>query len=187
MNSIKLIYYGLVLAFVAGLCGSVLGYVYLATKPRIEMIKDEQLKSSLELVLPGVDGFSEKSVKGQTYWVGLSGGKTRGYVFKVESDGYSSNIELLVGVSPDGVVQGVRVLYQQETPGLGARIEEVRVGEESAWFMRQFKGKKGEQLKLRKYGGLVDGVTGATVSSEAVSKGIELKVSEMLMVVSEDG
>src|SRR5690606_3442749 len=38
-------------------------------------------------------------------------------------DGYNAPIRLLVGMSPAGVLTGVRVLSHRETPGLGDAIE----------------------------------------------------------------
>ena len=44
----------------------------------------------------------------------------------IAPDGYSGSIRLLVGVTPEGRLLGVRVLQHQETPGLGDAIEERR-------------------------------------------------------------
>ena len=38
-------------------------------------------------------------------------------------DGYSGDIELIVGVNADGSVAGVRVLNHRETPGLGDKVD----------------------------------------------------------------
>ncbi|NIO84625.1 MAG: FMN-binding protein, partial [Candidatus Aminicenantes bacterium] len=67
---------------------------------------------------------------------------------------------------------GIRFYQQEETPGLGGEIG-------SAWFQEQFVGKKivsasGEPgfkvLKVGQTGGInaVDGITGATMTSERV-------------------
>lgn len=172
------------LALVAGLCGAVLGLVYVATKPRIDFIKDAELKNSLTIVMPGIGDFTQKqTLTNQTYFVGLKNGEHVAYAFTVESEGYSSNILVLVGVDLNGDVTGAKVLSQQETPGLGARIEEVRVGEDKSWFMAQFEGKQGFRLRLSKYGGSVDAITGATISSTAVSESIFDGVSEIYFLI----
>lgn len=58
-------------------------------------------------------------------------GKISAYAYEtVAPDGYSGNIRLLVGLTPQGDVLGVRVLEHAETPGLGDKIE-LRI---SDWF-----------------------------------------------------
>ncbi|MFH1789378.1 MAG: RnfABCDGE type electron transport complex subunit G [Candidatus Altiarchaeota archaeon] len=188
MNGNGLLRQAMTLALVAGLCGIILGAAYTTTKPRIDFIKDEELKNSLTQVLPEASDFTLRNAPGnQTYFAGYAGDKFVGYAFTVESAGYSSVIEVLVGVDGDGTVLGAKVLGQQETPGLGARIAEVRVGEDKPWFMAQFEGKRGVHLRLSKYGGSVDAITGATVSSTAVSEGLFKGVSDMMEVIEADG
>ncbi len=84
-------------------------------------------------------------------------GKIIGYIFEASEYGYSSEIMLLVGMDADGAIRGVRILEQQETPGLGTKITE-------PWFTDQFVGKDQRVV----FGRGIDGVTGATKSSEAV-------------------
>lgn len=181
MNGSELLRYGVTLAIVAGFCGVLLGVVEGVTKPRIDFIKDAELKDSLNVVLPRAKEFVARNTsEGSAYFEGLRGGELVGYAFTAYSEGYSSTIEVLVGVDPEGVVSGTKVLFQQETPGLGARIEQVRVGEDKPWFMKQFSGKGGGQLKLKRNGGQVDAITGASISSEAVSEGIYAGVSRMI-------
>jgi electron transport complex protein RnfG len=70
-------------------------------------------------------------------------------------------------------------LSQQETPGLGARIVEVRPGGEKPWFTSQFEGKSGDELRLKKDGGGIDAITGATISSRAVAGGVYNAAGEL--------
>ena len=78
----------------------------------------------------------------------------------------------MVGVDTTGAIVGVQVLSQQETPGLGARIEEVKYGEKDPWFQRQFVGKSAASVAVDKDGGEIQSVTGATISSRALSKSV---------------
>ena len=82
--------------------------------------------------------------------------------------GYSGDIRLLVGVDAEGEVLGVRVLQQNETPGLGDKIKADR----SDWIL-DFNGRRlgdppAEEWKVQKDGGVFDQFTGATVSPRAV-------------------
>ena len=86
----------------------------------------------------------------------------------VAARGYGGPIRLLVGIDRDGVVTGVRVVAEQETPGIGDRIRADR----SDWIgifagtSREAPAAAGWQV--RKEGGAFDAIAGATVSSRAV-------------------
>jgi Na+-translocating ferredoxin:NAD+ oxidoreductase subunit G len=102
------------------------------------------------------------------YRARLAGRPVAAILETVAPDGYSGSIRLLVGVTPDGRLLGVRVLQHQETPGLGDAIEEGR----SDWI-RSFDGRSLERpltarWKVRKDGGDFDQLTGATVTPRAV-------------------
>ena len=74
----------------------------------------------------------------------------------------------MLGVLPDGAINGVEIVKHSETPGLGAKI----VNPE---FRLQFKGKSIENTRfmLKKDGGDIDQVTGATISPRAIVKAIK--------------
>ncbi len=132
------------------------------------------------------------------YDTAVLNGETIGYSFKAYGKGYSSTIETIVGVDLTGTICGVKITYQQETPGLGAKVMEVAsqntlwdvVGGSAVdetdmrpWFQVQFEGRGAEELVVVK-NSTEDGIlaiTGATISSEAVTgsirRGLELLVS----------
>jgi len=77
--------------------------------------------------------------------------------------GFGGDIDLMTGFYLDGAMAGYKVLVHKETPGLGSKITEVG-------FMEQFKGLfvSDNTLKLKRYGGEIDGITSATISSKAI-------------------
>lgn len=88
-------------------------------------------------------------------------------VYFVQGRGLWGKIKAVAGVNPnDKSFTGVHFLEQNETPGLGARITE-------DWFCNQLIGKR-SPLKLQPEGTRsvaideIDGVTGATITSQAV-------------------
>jgi Na+-translocating ferredoxin:NAD+ oxidoreductase subunit G len=91
----------------------------------------------------------------------------------VAPDGYNAAIRLLIGVSPDGVVTGVRVVAHRETPGLGDRIQV----EKSDWILQfdrtTLESPPREAWLVEKDEGQFDSLTGATVTSRAVVKGVK--------------
>ncbi|WP_026321229.1 electron transport complex subunit RsxG [Arhodomonas aquaeolei] len=97
-------------------------------------------------------------------------GKVIAVVFTaVAPDGYGGAIRLLAGVQRDGGITGVRVIAHQETPGLGDAIEADR----SDWI-RQFHGRRlgappAEAWRVAADGGAFDAITGATITSRAVT------------------
>jgi len=62
-------------------------------------------------------------------WKDSSKTEVLGYAAQGEAKGYSSTVKVMVGVQPVGPSQyrilGMKVVAQQETPGLGARVSEV--------------------------------------------------------------
>ncbi len=102
------------------------------------------------------------------YRARLAGRPVAAIIESAAPDGYSGPIRLIVAVTPDGRLLGVRVLEHHETPGLGDAIEERR----SDWI-RSFDGRSlGDpplpRWKVRKDGGDFDQLTGATVTPRAV-------------------
>ena len=105
-----------------------------------------------------------------------------GYALSAFGKGYSSEIETLVGIDTSGVVCGIKILSQTETPGLGTKIVEKRYGETSPWFQQQFINKSYNQLYLKKDKptGTIDAITGATISSVAVTSSVQQAVESVV-------
>ncbi len=83
-------------------------------------------------------------------------------------DGYSGNITLLIGISADGTITGVRVVQHGETRGLGANIE---LGA-SNWILgfdnRSLANTDEVLWGVKKDGGDFDQFVGATITPRAV-------------------
>lgn len=86
----------------------------------------------------------------------------------IAHDGYSGDIDMIVGVNRDGTIAGVRVLRHKETPGLGDKIDLKK----HQWILN-FNGKSLqapviEEWKVKKDGGEFDQFAGATITPRAV-------------------
>lgn len=84
------------------------------------------------------------------------------------SDGYSGDIDLIVGVNANGSIAGVRVLTHKETPGLGDKVDLKK----SDWVLG-FNGKtlnnpERDGWAVKKDKGEFDQFTGATITPRAV-------------------
>jgi electron transport complex protein RnfG len=99
---------------------------------------------------------------------------THTYIFPVTApDGYTTAIQLLVGIKQDGSIAGVRVVNHKETPGLGDKVELKK----SDWIL-SFNGKSLtnpdiEKWKVKKDGGEFDSFTGATITPRAVINAVK--------------
>ncbi|AEV66825.1 RnfABCDGE type electron transport complex subunit G [Acetivibrio clariflavus] len=101
-------------------------------------------------------------------------GKEIGRVYSVESNGYGGVISMVVGIDNDGKITGVKIISLSETPGLGSKVQEEP-------FLSQLVGiTPKEALTVVKSGGSkqeeIDAVSGATISSKAVVKGIQAAI-----------
>ncbi len=93
-------------------------------------------------------------------------------IILIAPEGYVGPIKLLVGITVDGTILGVRVINHRETPGLGDGIEAKR----SNWIL----GFDGHSLSdpdskawaVRRDGGQFDQFTGATITPRAVVKAV---------------
>lgn len=168
----------------AGICvfaGLALAAVYDLTKEPIAYQLKLEVIRSLQAVLPGMEVDPDQDFvelqrdDGSPVKVFRSAadGEIQGIAFQVVApDGYSGNISIMMGVLPDGRLGGIEILTHAETPGLGARIIE------DTW-KGQFAGKSLEDtdLRVKKDGGEIDQITGATISPRAVTgavkKGLE--------------
>lgn len=83
-------------------------------------------------------------------------------------NGYSGLIELMVGVDDKGAIRNIEVVSHLETPGLGSKIKDKA-------FIAQFIGKTVEafDLRVKNDGGEVDGISGATISSQAFCEAVQ--------------
>ena len=150
----------LISAVVAGL----LGLVNYITADRIGAINQEKTAASMQEVLPA-SSYTEVEYTGEdplvkTVYAASEGG----WVVEVTPSGFGGELDMVVGVSPEYTVTGVSIISMSETSGLGANAMK-----ES--FRSQYIGKSGT-LAVSKDGGEIDALTGATITSRAVTSGV---------------
>ncbi|MEK6656119.1 MAG: RnfABCDGE type electron transport complex subunit G [Nitrospirota bacterium] len=165
-NSLKM---GMVLLVICAIAAAALAQVYSVTSVIIKKNDEEAEKKKRQDVLPSAARFEEKEIDGKKYIMGYDAeDKMIGGIFKAAPKGYSGPIKITIGVAPDNSVTAVVItrLDQTETPGLGTNVTKPK-------FLVQFKGKKGNDLKLKKDSGAIDAITAATISSRAVANGVK--------------
>ena len=168
------------------IAGSSLAFVNDKTSERIFENKVIAETAARLEVLPGMNGGFEVSdgSDGFTYWVGwldVAKSDIGGYLIMASGIGYSSVIESMVGVDTTGNIVGVKVISQQETPGLGTKIQETRYGDSAPWFTRQYIGRSAaDDIRVGKDGGTIDSITGATISSRALTNSINRGLRQLM-------
>lgn len=173
--------FGLILGGISLVATLVLATTYEITKPKIEARMQTETQAALKNVMPDADSFEAGTIDGIEYFEAVKGRESVGYCIKVAGSGYGGYMRIIVGIDLNGVIKGVDVLEHNETPGLGSKIKETRPGESEPYFLRQFKGKDAASVALKKD---IDAITGATISSRAVTDAVRETASEFLSKIS---
>lgn len=167
----------LTLLIITAVVAAALGGVNSITAPIIEKINYEKTQAAIEAVLPG-GGEALESFTDDTGFVRKVYASESGYAIEVATPGFGGDVVMMVGVI-DGKVNGISVIKHAETAGLGAvAAAKTSAGEA---FRNQFIGLSG-QLAVSKDGGVVDSITSATITSRAITNGVNaaLKCAENL-------
>jgi Na+-translocating ferredoxin:NAD+ oxidoreductase subunit G len=154
-----------------------LGYVYQMTKAPIELSILNKKLAAIKQVVPEFNNNPNDEMyrlpTGEGDSLDIYPAKKDnvivGYGVNTNSKkGFSGTIQLAAGFKPDGTIFNITVLNQKETPGLGTKMTEAR-------FQSQFNDKNPGEFKLRvkKDGGQVDAITGATISSRAYCDAVQ--------------
>ena len=158
------------LFLITGLMAGVLGLVHGATAPKIAAAQAAKTKKALSAVLPDGENAQKLSeFPDETDLVEAVYASPAGYAVTVAPVGFDSPITMMVGVDPEGRVLGISVISHKETPNLGAVAADP--GPKGQDFRSQYVGVSGA-VCLEKDGGTLDAVTGATITSRAVTEGV---------------
>ena len=161
---------GLTLFLITALVAAALAAVNHITAPRIAAEKERKTQEAIEKVLPGGGKLVDPSrYDDQDGLVAKVYASDSGYAVEVTPTGFDGAITMMVGVSRDGKVLDISIISHTETAGLGAVAAADTPDGES--FRAQFRGLSGE-LSVKKDGGTVDQLSGATVTSRGVTRGV---------------
>ncbi|MBQ9646864.1 MAG: FMN-binding protein, partial [Oscillospiraceae bacterium] len=84
--------------------------------------------------------------------------------------GSQGSIEMIAGVDADKAVRGVSIVRNTETAGIGSKVMDNNALPSGVGVLDQFIGKSGAGTLT--VGKTVDAISGATVSSKGVTKGV---------------
>ncbi len=192
MNDTKsMIKNALILFAITLVAGVLLGLVYQVTKDPIAYQEKLAQDKANQSVFASADTFEEIPIDAKEAEIDLaeypgvsfesvkkaldSAGNILGYVIQVKSKGYGDFIEYTVGITNEGSINGISIIKIAETPGLGMNAEKV--------IAPQFVDKQATLFKVVKSGQLsdasteIEAISGATITSRAVTNGVDAAVS----------
>lgn len=189
----KIVHDALILTAFTLVLGFLLGAVYEITKEPIAAAEKAALDEAYKVVFKDAASFEEDTEFYSGDAAGIlagsempeaaekdeitavnkaldASGNVLGYVINVTShEGSQADISFSVGIQNDGTLNGYSITAISETPGLGVLVQEEP-------FASQFEGKSEEKYSIVKTAPTADNqiqaVTGATISSRAVTNGV---------------
>lgn len=163
----------LVLFLICLVVTGALAFTYQITKPIIDEINIRNANIARGEVLPDAEGaFTEEiSEKSPGILEIYKADNNTGYVFTAVDKGFGGEIIVMAGINEKGEITGVKVTSHGETPGLGTKAM-------TADYLSQYKGKIAITRSNESDKEQIDAVTGATVSSNAIYRAVEVSLSQ---------
>ena len=160
-------------AILLGICAVVallLGVVNSVTEPIITQMQKEKTDKAMAQVLKAESYTAvETKVEGvAAVYMAVSGGQTVGYVVEVAPNGFGGAINMVVGVDMNGAVTGVAVTKDAETANVGTKVTRDQSVLDQFLGMSHAAG----EITVNSGSNRFDAVSGATVSSKAVTAGV---------------
>ena len=169
---------GLKLLLICTVIAGVVSFFYALTLDTYEKNLQETRNRAVGSIYGGdtLTCVTYEALDGATVYQVLESDAVIGYCVEVNSPGFGGDVAVMVGYNADMTVRGVSIISHSETPGLGARVTE-------SGFLSQFEGKGGKVV----LGDDVDAISGATISSRAVTDGVNLATEILTKVLQTKG
>uniref|UniRef100_A0A7V3VTR8 FMN-binding protein n=1 Tax=candidate division WOR-3 bacterium TaxID=2052148 RepID=A0A7V3VTR8_UNCW3 len=150
------------------------------TKPLVAQIGQRDYEKLKKVI----DAFEFIPVIPDTLWQAYDSAKNlKGIVFRVYPSGYKGLIPIITGVGNDLRITGVWIGGKSdgfnETEGLGSKVRGKK-------FLSQFINRSINEIALKEDGGVIDAISGATISSRAVCEGIRKGMERFTKILSHD-
>ena len=155
-----------VLFLITFITALLLGYINQVTAPKIAKNNEETRAAAMAELIPGAE--FEPAEKTEDPAPDKDTPAIQNiYCMEVLPSGFGGTLTIVVGINTDGTVAGAQVTSHSETPGLGAKAKA-----DPTWIT-QFAGKAADgSLAVTKDGGDINAITGATITSRAVTKAV---------------
>jgi electron transport complex protein RnfG len=131
---------------------------------------NELFKDTIQVINPGYLGTSRPV----NIYRARNNDEPQGIIiYPVVAKGYRDEIELGIGISRQGIIYGVRVVIENETPGIGDQVNQ----DKTDWLMifsgRSLSDPPREAWRLAADGGEFDQISGATITSRGVINAVK--------------
>lgn len=134
---------------------------YNTTLPVIEAAKIAESNAARAVVLSGADKFEEVKTTVVDVTEAYKATNGAGYVITSKSKGYGGDLYVMTGIKADGTIDKVKLMDNNETPGLGSQVGETG-------YTSRYTGKGPADLDG------IDAISGSTVSSYAFRYAVKL-------------
>lgn len=178
----KMIRLGIILMLYCVVASMLLAVVYNVTVKIIADRRAADLQAALTEVFPSAASFEPAAgltsgnprIQFLEAFSATGDGERQGVAVRAQGPSYGGSMTILVGVSTQGTITGVKVLENKDTPGLGsnASASNYYVRKESkTTFTGQFAGKKlTDAFEVKKD---IIAITSATITSSAVTSMVQ--------------
>lgn len=171
---------GVILFIITSIAAGILSFLNEQTKDIIAKQQEDANNLARQEVLPKGKEFKQldqNKFKDATegtnliteVYEGIDGSNVVGYTIKTTISGYSGPVVVMTGIGQEGKIEGVKVVSNTETPGLGANATNPE-------FQGQYAGKTSEEeltvVKVPPTGNQIQALTGATITSKAVTDSV---------------
>tara|TARA_R110001583_G_scaffold23997_7_gene87984 strand:+ start:4522 stop:5169 length:648 start_codon:yes stop_codon:yes gene_type:complete len=162
----------------------VIAGTYLSTRGLIqENIRHAEERALLEIIpksrhdnsmLDDIDSVADSELLGlretKKFYRATQNGKFVGAILPATArDGYTGDIDMIVGINLDGSIAGVRVLSHRETPGLGDQVDYKKSHWVDGFIGKSLSNPEASKWAVKKDKGVFDQFTGATITPRAVT------------------
>ncbi|WP_373077900.1 electron transport complex subunit RsxG [Zhongshania sp.] len=174
----------LLLGLFAVLTTGVIAGTYLSTRGLIqENIRHAEERALLQIIpktrhdnsmLDDVGAVSDSELLGlretKKFYRATQNAKFVGVILPATArDGYTGDIDMIVGINLDGSIAGVRVLSHRETPGLGDQVDYKKSHWVDGFLGKSLTNPEPSKWTVKKDKGVFDQFTGATITPRAVT------------------
>lgn len=167
---------------------AIIAGTFIGTAPKIKAnMREAEAKALLQIMpesthdnslLDDSQAVSDSELLGlrepRKLYIAKRAGRRVGVILPVTArDGYTGDIQLIVGIWEDGSIAGVRVLSHRETPGLGDAVDRKKSDWIDGFQSRSLTDPREALWKVKKDGGVFDQFTGATITPRAVTRSVK--------------
>ncbi len=161
---------GLTLLIFCVVASGILAYVNGVTLPIITERKALEQEQTRKELIPEAKTFDMKKAAADSSFVYFIARNDKdeaiGYSFVAAKRGYSSVVKTMVAMDKDMVITAMKVIDQNETPGLGTHAADKD-------FPQRFLKLGFADIKVDKDGGPIKSITGATITTRAIANSIQ--------------